>query len=756
MPFAQRSVAATIAACFSASIAAQPAGLTVRHGSASVQQQAGRTTITTADGPGSRHSVLDWRSFQVPGGSSVFFSQPDAASTSINRVTGGNPSAILGTLGSNGRLVLVNPAGIAVASGASVDTAGFTASTLGMTAQDAIAGRLRFGDGTAAAGALQVQGRVLARGGDVVLIGAQLETGSQALLQAGDGDVVLAAGRQVEITGRGIEGIHLRVQAPQDRAVNLGTLAGDSVAMFAGQLRHSGLVQATGASVTGGRVVLQGGPSAEVGGTIRATASAGGGSVHLSASTVVLKSATAIDVRHARGGGEILVGGGWQGQDARIANARGVDVEAGAQLRADATLAGHGGTVVVWSDDTTRFRGAITARGAGAMGDGGQAEVSGRRQLVFRGQADLGAAWGATGKLLLDPETVTIRGGSGDGSDATLSTASLQDLMGLGQVGSALSGASYTIYESEIEGTNANISIQAGRKIQVSGEFGANELTIRPARDLKLEVKGAGAGGIDLRGMPVRTSGGGKVELKTETANQHVWLDRVDAGGSDIKVDAKGTVYLTAQLSAPDEKVDIKGAAAVFSGTHDFGGGRYKLAVDTITNDGTWRLGGRTLDAKDASVTNGSAGVIEGSGTVKLGKGALFNQGVLRPGGAGAIGAITIDGRMVLQSGSVLQMEVADGSVYDTLRATRTSDLGGTLEVAALGYAPRVGDNYVLVRAGKPADDADEDQDDVTESLRGGFASWNAPGFGTFAPVYFSGSTRFAQGAAPAPGEPPV
>ncbi|MBX3660456.1 MAG: filamentous hemagglutinin N-terminal domain-containing protein [Ramlibacter sp.] len=38
-------------------------------------------------------------------------------------------NAIFGTLSSNGKLVLVNPAGIAVGASATVDTAGFTAST---------------------------------------------------------------------------------------------------------------------------------------------------------------------------------------------------------------------------------------------------------------------------------------------------------------------------------------------------------------------------------------------------------------------------------------------------------------------------------------------------------------------------------------------------------------------------------------------------------------------------------------------------
>ena len=94
---------------------------------------------------GTNHSAIDWQSFSIPGGSTTHFQQPDAASLSINRVVGNNPSALFGTLSSNGRLVLVNPSGIAVGAGAVVDTAGFTASTLRMSDADARAGRLVFG-----------------------------------------------------------------------------------------------------------------------------------------------------------------------------------------------------------------------------------------------------------------------------------------------------------------------------------------------------------------------------------------------------------------------------------------------------------------------------------------------------------------------------------------------------------------------------------------------------------------------------------
>ncbi|MEJ8839122.1 filamentous hemagglutinin N-terminal domain-containing protein [Ramlibacter sp. AN1133] len=417
--FARRALCAGIAASFGLTVMAEPSGLVPVHGSASIGRDGKVTTVTTVNGAGGR-SVLDWSGFGVGQGESVRFQQPDAASTSINRVLGGNPSAIAGTLWSNGRLVLVNPAGIAVGAGAVVDTAGFTASTLGISRDNAIAGRLLFGAGDLGEfrhndGSLQVQGdgRILASGGDVVLIGRDIATGSKALLQATGGDVVLAAGRTVEVTGRGLEGIRMQLRAPDDGAVNLGTLRGDSVAIFAGHLHHSGLVQARSAITVGGKVVLQATDKAEIEGRILATTAAKGGSVQLTADKLKLKSETVIDVSHAAGGGEILVGGGLDGRDPRIANARDVEVDKGVLLRADATLRGDGGTVVAWSNGEMDFRGRILARGAGG-GAGGLVEVSARGRIRFEGGVDVNGD-GAKGGPAPDNDSGPGRSGDSGG-----------------------------------------------------------------------------------------------------------------------------------------------------------------------------------------------------------------------------------------------------------------------------------------------------------------------------------------------------
>lgn len=385
-------------------VQAQPAGATVVHGQATLSGTGGNLLVTTRNGAGTSHSAINWQSFSVPGGTTTHFAQPSATSTSINRVIGKDPSAIFGTLSSNGRLVLVNPAGITVGAGAVVDTAAFTASTLGMSEADAIAARLLFGG---AGAGLAVHGKVLARSGDVVLVGSRVETGREALVQA-NGATVLAAGEKVGITGRGLEGIRMEVQAGNE-AVNLGALKGDAVGIFAGTLQHSGLVSAQAVSTEGGKVVLTAsGGDALVSGAVTAQAGDQGGRIDVFGERVALLASTSLQANGRTGGGSIRVGGDYQGANPDAPNAKRTYVDATARIEANATESGNGGRVIVWSDELTRMHGQIAAGGGEAGGDGGFAEVSGKQVLEFTGRADLRAPHGRAGTLLLDPNDIVI------------------------------------------------------------------------------------------------------------------------------------------------------------------------------------------------------------------------------------------------------------------------------------------------------------------------------------------------------------
>ncbi|MEQ9620362.1 CHAT domain-containing protein [Coleofasciculus chthonoplastes] len=132
-----------------------------------------------------------------------------------------------------------------------------------------------------------------------------------------------------------------------------------------------------------------------------------GGKVHLFAETVQLLAAD-IDVSGNSGGGEILVGGDFQGQTSNAINAQTTVVNHSSTLNANALTLGNAGRVIVWSDQQTQFSGTIQARGGAISGNGGFVEVSGKNTLSMTGIVDVGAMNGLAGTLLLDPKNIVI------------------------------------------------------------------------------------------------------------------------------------------------------------------------------------------------------------------------------------------------------------------------------------------------------------------------------------------------------------
>ncbi|MFM7332281.1 MAG: filamentous hemagglutinin N-terminal domain-containing protein, partial [Brachymonas sp.] len=232
-----------------------PQGGVAVHGAATMQQNGTTLNVNTTNGSGNR-SIINWQSFNVGAGHTTNINQPNAASSSLNRVVTNVPSQIHGTLRSNGQVILVNQNGIAVGAGGVVDTAGFTASTLNISDADYKAKRLRF-EGNSLSGGVQVDGVIRSQNGDVVLFAPNVATGKDAFVKADNGNVIVGAGQSVEVTGRGLEGVKFLIQSADNKAINLGTLQGNAVGVFAGTLRHSGVISAQTATMEGGRVVLR-------------------------------------------------------------------------------------------------------------------------------------------------------------------------------------------------------------------------------------------------------------------------------------------------------------------------------------------------------------------------------------------------------------------------------------------------------------------------------------------------------------------
>ncbi|BBI99571.1 hypothetical protein FGKAn22_12640 [Ferrigenium kumadai] len=263
--------AAVLFACAAQSSYANPLGPSVVNGQANFAITG--TTLTVTNTPG---TIINWQAFSIGANEVTRFAQQSAASTVLNRVTGGVSSSILGTLQSNGRVFLVNPNGIVFGAGATIDVAGLVATTLNLSNADFLSGRYHF---TQMPGAQNISnaGNITAQsGGQIYLIAPNVE--NTGVITAPNGDILLAAGHEVELVNSLDPNLRVNIIAPAGDATNVGKLMAEagSLGLFGTVVRNSGTVSADSAVMQGGKIVFKASHRAEVGGAVSASGSSGG------------------------------------------------------------------------------------------------------------------------------------------------------------------------------------------------------------------------------------------------------------------------------------------------------------------------------------------------------------------------------------------------------------------------------------------------------------------------------------------------
>ncbi|MGF6479577.1 filamentous hemagglutinin N-terminal domain-containing protein [Paraburkholderia sp. JPY419] len=266
-----------------------PQGGTYVAGAGTIASQGNGLLITQS---GSTRGVIDWNSFSIGKINSVTFDNGSGAT--LNRVTGGSPSAILGRLSATGSLYVINPQGVVVGSSGAISTGGrFVASTLDICNDAFMRGSSTLTlSGNSNAAVINL-GKISSSGGDVFLIArhdvinagtvaapsgtAELAAGEQVLLQdsAGSRQVFVQTGSQGTVVNKG------RIAAAQ---VSLQAADGNVYALAG---KHS-VVRATGTATRDGHVwlVADSGTVAQSG-AIRATNADGqGGTVDTTAKNV--------------------------------------------------------------------------------------------------------------------------------------------------------------------------------------------------------------------------------------------------------------------------------------------------------------------------------------------------------------------------------------------------------------------------------------------------------------------------------------
>jgi filamentous hemagglutinin family protein len=663
-------IAASIQLIFAdAPALANPTGPQVISGTASIQRPDART-LSVTNSPG---TIINWQGFSIGAGELTRFIQQSSSSAVLNRVVGADISQIYGQLLSNGRVFLINPSGIVIGPGAMIDTAGFVASTLNMLDGDFLAGKLKF-QGDASSGSIINQGWIrTGYGGQVILVAPQIE--NSGLIHTPGGEILLAAGKSLTVTSLDLEGVQFEVQAPTDSVLNVGKLLADggAVGVFAGSLRHSGEIRAnalvydeagrivlkaqndiqlTAGSITsadgkiGGDITLHSsGGLTRVAGTVSAQGSAGhGGDLKALGDRVAVVENAVLNASGSAGGGQILVGGDFQGTNASIQNSTNTIVGAGATLRADATRSGDGGRIIVWSDDKAQFYGSLSAQGGPDGGNGGFAEVSGKQNLVFAGSANLGAPNGSMGSLLLDPLDLFV---FNDGGVIPSITDESTDFP---------SNAA-TVSPATLAGITGNVSLFASRYMRISD---AIDFTATPGKGLTAQVgtytvpalpdplalsTGTIFNELEI-GANISTAGGA-VSLIAPTI-QSVATSLISTGGGAISLNTSGSTITAFQLSLDAGSGAVTANSGSFIQLNSAAGGSFSaMAPSSISTGAITTAGGAVaLTSTGSSISTGN--ITPGGGNVSLtGSGGVFT------------GTVDTSGSVVLSASS--------GSIFSTV-----------------------------------------------------------------------------------------
>jgi filamentous hemagglutinin family protein len=85
-------------------------------------------------------AIVNWENFDIGSSATVEFHQPGATAAVLNRVHNGDVTGIMGSLTANGRVFVINPAGILVGSGASINVSQLVASSLDIKDADFLNG----------------------------------------------------------------------------------------------------------------------------------------------------------------------------------------------------------------------------------------------------------------------------------------------------------------------------------------------------------------------------------------------------------------------------------------------------------------------------------------------------------------------------------------------------------------------------------------------------------------------------------------
>ena len=787
---------------------ANPAGEAVVGGAATFQRDGNTLTVNQA----TDRLAVNWESFNIAAGERTHFNMPSSTSAALNRVIGGNPSSIYGSLSANGILYLINPSGILVGPGGTVNAAAFMASTLDVSTEQFMNAKNGAGMNFYGSSGESIinQGNITAEKGDVFLVAQKVE--NRGTINAANGTAGMVGsgqGTDVMVHEVGGKGFAIRVAQLQGEAatgsnrdlpdgeelLNEGSISAAQAELnasgnvYALAIKNSGTIRAkavvanadgtvrldgglgdvinTGkmyaknagddATAAGGKIdvagqnitaspesiiTAAGGEQGGNGGSVKidseyttilqgkvdvAAPSEGakGGKVQLLGERVGLFDGAKVDASGGAGGGTVLVGGDYLGgqtpkaelkdlakQEVEpVKNAKATVMADTAEIKADATVNGDGGKVVLWSDNYTGFYGKIFARGGANGGDGGFVETSSQRNLQAWGSVNASSPKGKAGTWLIDPDDITIVGGTNssnvtnNGGSFTATTNGAT--VAAGAIVAALTTGSSVSVTTSGGGTNStgdgNILVQAPI-IATNGGSASLTLTASPGSG---QISGSGnignaSGGslnITFNADSIAsysgtiTTAGGFFTANTVTGNQMSGSITTANGAVTINNTGAGAINLAGGgINAGTGAVNITQSGAqniILAGLTSSG-------VVSVTSQG----GDIALNAANYNLTGATATFNANAGNFNLDAGGIFAGTTTATLDIRGNGGVTIDGDLLTAgAASDINLNSDNGDIIISAGATVTGNddinlaagqnilLSGTIATGVVGGA---------------------------------------------------------------------
>ncbi len=598
----KRLIVVAVSACFAAAPAwGNPTAPQVINGSASFNQAGKLLTVNNSNG-----AIINWNSFSIGANETTRFNQASASSSVLNRVIANDPSVLLGTLSSNGRVWLVNPAGIMVGQGAKIDVAGFIASTLNVRSEDFLAGRLNFG-AAPNAGSIHNYGQITTpSGGSVLLVAPNIE--NHGIINAPNGEVILAAGQTAQLIDTGTPGVKVDIAGAEGKVTNLGEIVAEAgrIGMAGVLVKNSGTLNASSLVKEGGRIFLRANKETSLESASLITASgARGGDISVASEAGIALLAGSVE---ARGDGTLPGGDGGQ-----------VNIQADALINIgsiDASGAA-GGTIAI---DANRYSGSATLRASGAVGDGGSVSVAARQYSIQTSRESMIADGGSAGS----GGSISVQAAQRVFSSANISAQA----RGAGQRGGDVK---LLADEVMLFGANVNASgAGGGGSVRLGGDYQGKNPTVPNASttlvnfgtSLRADATQSGDGGkvivwsdrdtrfagrISARGGP-QAGDGGFIEVSGK--EKLGFSGTADAGATN---GAAGSLLLDPKNIIIDAATGSVSSFALMNPNPDAGNG-FPTAVAVLDNDNVvatdWRNDFGGADAGAAYLFNGATGAL--------------------------------------------------------------------------------------------------------------------------------------------------